>query len=79
MTDHKPPIPPWEPIADWLDRLNDHEAKGPGKTQRQIREEYEQEAKAIAYDIAMHNWERSAFNPERERLLSEIRELIDDD
>lgn len=50
-------LPPWEPIADWLCRLEDSDHGN--ATQREIRRHHETEAKAIAYDIATHTEEKA--------------------
>lgn len=69
-----PDVPPWEPIADWLARLDDSEGGDYNPTQNDIRKDYEMKAKAIAYDIATHGTTR--IDPEemkreldRERVL----------
>jgi len=46
-------IPPWEPIADWLCRLEDGDHST--ATQQERREYHETEAKAIAYEIAIYD------------------------
>ena len=49
---HPPQVPPWEPIAEWLLRIDD---SVPEHKQELTEEstEYEIKAKAIAYDIAV--------------------------
>lgn len=50
MTDGAPPVPPWEPLAEWLADRSDLDIGAPGlKT----------EAKALAYDIAVEAPETS--------------------
>jgi hypothetical protein len=48
-----PDVPPWEPIADWLCRLEDGDHGN--VTHRERLEYHETEAKAIAYDIATYD------------------------
>jgi hypothetical protein len=48
-----PDVPPWEPIADWLCRIEDGDHGT--ATQQERREYHEKTAKAIAYDIATHD------------------------
>jgi len=55
-------LPPWRPIADGLARHNDDAGSGT-ESQASIRERYEVEAKAIAYEVAVDGTER--FKPEK--------------
>lgn len=53
-------LPPWEPIADWLARIDDSDDEPtpflrPAMSQSRRRSEYEETAKAIAYDIARYD------------------------
>lgn len=58
MSDNTPDVPPWEPIADWLARIKREKGNGTefnGLTQNQIRDRFEVQAKAIAYDMATYD------------------------
>lgn len=61
-------LPPWRPIADGLARHNDDTGE-PAQTREEVRERYEVEAKAIAYEIATE--EASSIDPKEIRHKTE--------